>query len=170
MPTIFPHLVAMPLGEASPGDLVRTTTFSGTSLAFVACEEGRDARHLVMLSGDGGNQPEPPYAILNVDQEEQILSYGQNYRIDLDTSEEHIHVGYVRQAEIRGAIGIRGAERLLRVGPQLTGRPRTFWYDMEGGIFRSLQNTNICYVTAWTLGLEVPWGAPPMLLARFVAA
>lgn len=168
MPTIFPTVTSTFIGSAMPGDLVRTHTFQGTALAFIATKEGSETRHLVMLAESAQGTLSPQAAIGPL-QDELVLNYGPHYRIDLDTTPRHNLPGLAPGAERPGAIGIRGGELLLRVACQERGWPRTLWYGMATGTFRPAPNDNICYVTAWTLALEVPPGMAPIPLARFTS-
>jgi hypothetical protein len=169
MPTIFPSVESRCLGDAAPGDLVRTTYGGSDTLAFVAGQgDGSASRHLVILERIG-EAPEivSPFLCWNVDLEERVMYFGSSYRIDLATGPDNLHVRWFEHAEMPGIICANGSNHLLRVGPEPGRGFQRAWYGLKSGLMEKPTGNDCCYVSAWALGLDIPAGMPPRTLLEF---
>lgn len=151
MPDVVPKLVMKALFQCEPGELIRLKWWNTDSLAFFGKMNTYNA--IVCLRGGDIHRPKPCYA--GVDDDKVVLSYGKDYRIDVDL--ESGDVFHAAAMNHPGVIIVTGEDMVLRATHEQSMPDRP--YDLTtGAIGPTLPEANRCATfSRWKLTVgDVP--------------
>lgn len=119
MAEIFPQLTHKQLGDCQAGELVRMR-WAGEDQHYVLIVEDNKARYLVFLGTIGGAHPPGIMELKRPDI--SAISYGSNYRIEIDQDAAHVDLTGNRLWDKSGALILVEDQYFMRLDPvQQTG-------------------------------------------------
>lgn len=127
---IHPELQVKKLASCAPGELVRVMEWEGDNLALVAKPNDKKAQSLIMLEMEGQTCP---FCMEFTDLNRPVLSYGSDYTLKLDDS-ENLDLSRNKLWNENGVIYLFGSKCLLRVVTNGCSSGAIF-YDFETSKF-----------------------------------